>query len=140
MYSEYDILIVDDSRFIIALLKEIIKSKGFTCKAVENTSEAIEELNNHIPKLLFLDVNLPDSNGYEFCKMLKSKDKFRKVLIYYFTGVSEAEVAIKTLETRADGYLKKPFDLSDFNDILEHIEQSSAVYSLILIIYSLKSF
>ncbi len=58
--------------------------------------------------------------------MLKSKEKFRKVLIYYFTGVSEAEVAIKALETRADGYLKKPFDLSDFNDILEHIEQSSA--------------
>ena len=57
--------------------------------------------------------------------MLKSKEKFRKVLIYYFTGVSEAEVAIKALETRADGYLKKPFDLSDFNDILEHIEQSS---------------
>lgn len=125
MYFEYDILIVDDSRFIITLLKEIIKLKGFTCKAVESISEAKEELNNHIPKLLFLDVNLPDSNGYEFCKMLKSKEKFRKVLIYYFTGVSEAEIAIKALETRADGYLKKPFDLSDFIDILEHIEQSS---------------
>ena len=126
MYSEYDILIVDDSRFIITLLKEIIKSKGFTCKAVENISKAKEKLNNHIPKLIFLDVNLPDSNGYEFCKILKSKEKFSKVLTYYFTGVSETEVAIKALETRADGYLKKPFDLSDFNDILEHIEQSSA--------------
>ena len=73
-----------------------------------------------------MDVNLPDSNGYEFCKILKSKDEFRKVLVYYFTGVSEAEIAIKALETRADGYLKKPFDLSDFNDILNHLEQSSA--------------
>jgi len=65
--------------------------------------------------------------GYEFCRMLKSKEKFRKILIYYFTGVAEAEVAIKTLETRADGYLKKPFDLSNFNEILEHIEQKSIV-------------
>ena len=57
--------------------------------------------------------------------MLKSKEKFRNVLIYYFTGLSEAEVAIKALETRADGYLKKPFDLNDFNEIFEHIKQGS---------------
>ncbi len=57
--------------------------------------------------------------------MLKSKDEYRNILVYYFTGVSEAEIAIKSLETRADGYLKKPFDLSDFNDILNHLEQSN---------------
>ncbi|MFX1329224.1 MAG: two-component system response regulator [Promethearchaeota archaeon] len=98
---------MDDSKFIIALLKDIMKSKGFTRKVVENTSKAKEELNNHIPKLVFLDVNLPDSNGYEFCKILKSKDEYRNILVYYFTGVSEAEIAIKILERRADGYLKK---------------------------------
>jgi len=63
MYSEYNILIIDDSLFLIALLKEIIKSKGLTCKTIENISEAKEVLNNHIPKIIFSDVNLPDSNG-----------------------------------------------------------------------------
>ncbi len=127
IYSKYDILIVDDSKFIIALLKDILKSKGFTCKAVENTSKAIEELNHHTPKLVLLDVNFPDSNGYEFCKMLKSKNEFGNVLIYYFTGISEAEIAVKTLETQADGYLKKPFDFYDFNDILDQLEQNNAI-------------
>lgn len=124
MNSQFDILIIDDSKFIIELLTDIIESKGFTCKAVENLSSAMDELNNNVPKLMFLDVNLPGANGYEFCEVLKSNEKFKKILIYYFTGVSEAEVAIKTLETRADGYLKKPFDLSDFNDILEQLDQS----------------
>ncbi len=122
---DYDILIIDDSKYIVALLNEIIKSKGFTCKAVNNTSEAIEELDKHIPKLVFLDVNLPDASGYDFCKMIKTNDKFREILVYYFTGVPEAIVAIKALETKADGYLKKPFDISDFNDILEHIKHTS---------------
>ena len=53
--------------------------------------------------------------------MVRSTEKRRNILIYYFTGVPEAEIALKTLETKADGYLKKPFDLSDFDDILEHL-------------------
>ncbi|UCD00838.1 MAG: response regulator [Promethearchaeota archaeon] len=109
MHFHYDILIIDDSKFIIELLTDIIESKGLTCKAVENLSSA-------------MDVNLPGANGYKFCEKIKSTEKFKNILIYYFTGVSEAEVSIKTLETRADGYLKKSFDLSNFNDILEHLD------------------
>ncbi len=86
-------------------------------------SQAKEELIKQKPKLIFLDVYLPDSNGFEFCKFLKKKKKYRNVLVYYFTGLSEAEIAIKTLETRADGYLKKLFDLNDFNEIFDLIEQ-----------------
>jgi two-component system phosphate regulon response regulator PhoB/two-component system alkaline phosphatase synthesis response regulator PhoP len=121
--SKYDILIIDDSEYIIKLLKQIIKSKGYSCKAVENLSIAMDELNLHLPKLIFLDVNLPESSGYEFCKKIKSIEKFKNILIYYFTGVSEKEIAIKALETKADGYLKKPFDLSDFNDIFYLLSQ-----------------
>ncbi|MFX0020712.1 MAG: PleD family two-component system response regulator [Candidatus Hermodarchaeota archaeon] len=123
--SKYDILIIDDSKYIEKLLTIIIKSKGYSCKAVESTYSAMKELEAHIPKLILLDVNLPDSNGYDFCKMLKSSKKFNKILVYYFTGVTETEIAVKALETNADGYLKKPFDLSDFNDIFDQIKQYS---------------
>ncbi len=120
---KYDILIIDDSKYIKKLVTEIIESRGFTCRAVENISLAMQELDRYQPKLIFLDVNLPDSNGYDFCKMLKSTKKFKKILVYYFTGVAKAEVTLKALETKADGYLKKPFDLSDFNDIFELVKQ-----------------
>lgn len=123
---QYDILIVDDSKFIIKLITEIIESKGFLCRIVENISLAMKELNEYLPKLIFLDVNLPGLNGYEFCKIIKSTEKFNNILIYFFIGVAEAEVAIKALETKADGYLKKPFNLSDFNDIFEHLDKSNA--------------
>lgn len=121
MDSLYDILIVDDSKLIIKLLTEIIESKGYTCRAVNDFSKAKEELNKHKPKLIFLDVKLPGSNGYEFCRNIKSTKKFKDILIYYFTGVPETEVAIKAIETKADGYLKKPFNISDFDDILQQL-------------------
>lgn len=85
----------------------------------------MEELNIHKPKLIFLDVNLPDSNGYEFCRMLKSKEKFNKILVYFFTGNPESEVAVKALETKADGYLTKPFDFTDFDEIFEHLDKNN---------------
>ena len=125
--SQYDILIVDDSKFIIELLSKIIQLKGYTFKAVDRFSKAKSELANNQPKLIFLDVNLPDSNGYEFCRKLKSKVKFKNTLIYYFTGMPESEVALKALETKADGYLTKPFDLSDFDDIFVHLDQNATV-------------
>lgn len=121
-HIEYDILIVDDSKYIIDFLTKIIKIKGFTCRAVDTVPKAMEELNIHKPKLIFLDVNLPDSNGYEFCRKLKSNEKFNKILVYFFTGNPESEVAVKALETKADGYLTKPFNITDFDEIFDHLD------------------
>ena len=67
---QYDILIVDDSKFIIKLLTAVIELKGYSCRYVNNILLAFEELDKNLPKLIFLDINLPDSNGYEFCKIL----------------------------------------------------------------------
>ena len=123
--SKYDILIIDDSKYIIELITKILQFKGFTCKSVNNTSEALEELKKHQPKLILLDVHLPQLSGYEFCNLIKSNKNYKNILVYYFSGVSEAEVAIKTLETKADGFLKKPFDLADFDDILVYLNPNN---------------
>jgi CheY-like chemotaxis protein len=68
---------------------------------------------------------MPKLSGYEFCVMIKSEKKYKDILVYYFSGVAEAEVAVKALETRADGYLKKPFDLADFDDILIYLNTTN---------------
>ncbi len=120
--SKYDILIIDDSKYIIDLLEKILRIKGYSCKSVGNTSEALEELKINKPQLILLDVHLPRLSGYEFCDIIKSNKQYNDILIYYFSGVPEAEVATKTLETKADGFIKKPFDLSDFDDLLGYLK------------------
>ncbi|MFX1338695.1 MAG: PleD family two-component system response regulator [Promethearchaeota archaeon] len=119
--APYDILIVDDSKYIIELLTKIFTLKGYKCNAVRDYPSAMNELNNNKPRLIFLDVNMPDINGYEFCKNIKSSEKHKDILVYYLTGTSQSEISIKTLETKADGFITKPFDLSDFNDVFEYI-------------------
>jgi DNA-binding response OmpR family regulator len=125
IHPEYDILIIDDSKYIIELVEKILKFKGYTCKSVFDTSKAIEELSKYKPKLILLDVHLPQLSGYEFCNFIKSNKIYEDILVYYFSGASEAEVAVKTLETKADGFLKKPFDLADFDDILDYLKPNN---------------
>ena len=125
VHSEYDILIIDDSKYIIELIEKILQFKGYKCKSVYSTIKAIEELNRHKPKIILLDVHLPELSGYEFCNLIKSDKKYKDILVYYFSGVSEAEIAVKTLETKADGFLKKPFDIADFDDILVYLKPNN---------------
>ncbi|MBD3195671.1 MAG: response regulator [Candidatus Lokiarchaeota archaeon] len=116
----YDILIVEDSKMTIELLKEIFELKGFTYKAVSSTSQAIKELETNTPKVILLDVMLSESSGYSFCIGLKENDKFRNIPVYYLTGRPMNEVLVKMAETKADGYIKKPFLISDF-DVLTKV-------------------
>jgi len=55
------------------------------------------------------------------------KKNEQNIIIYYFTGISKGKITIKALDTRMDGYLKKSFDLSDFNDILAKLNQKAII-------------
>jgi len=63
--SDYDILIIDDDIALIRLLRSFFESKDITCKGVVNGNSALKELENRHPKVIFLDIILPDFNGYD---------------------------------------------------------------------------
>ena len=115
---QYDILIVDDDHSTITLLKEYFEKKGYKCKDVSLGTEALELLNIFMPKLILLDILLPDINGHEICKKIKSNDKLKRVPLYYITAVPESEIYEKINESGADGFFLKPFDMNEFNNLI----------------------
>jgi len=112
--DQYDILIVDDDAYTIKLLTDIFEAKGYICEKASTGKDAFELLEKSKPKLILLDIILPDINGYEICKKLKTRKELVKVPIYYITAVSPNEVKKNMKETGADGYFLKPFKLTDF--------------------------
>ncbi len=110
----FDVLIIDDDDSTINLLKDYFDKKGYSTKEIVKGKEALFLLKRNIPKLILLDVLLPDIDGYEVCKNIRSNLNFKDIPIFYITAVPEGEVREKIEETGANGYFIKPFDLKNF--------------------------
>ncbi len=117
-----DILIVDDDFFTLRIVSEFFERKGFTCEEVMNGKSTLEFLEMFIPKLILLDIILPDISGYDICNTIKSNEKLKDIPIYYITAVTQAEVEEKTKETGAEGYFLKPFIFANFMVLFDHLE------------------
>ena len=119
--DNYDILIIDDDKSTIYLISEFLKKRGITFKATGLGHEAMYLIQKNTPKLILLDILLPDNDGYEICKSIKSTSKLKNIPIFYITAVPESEVKEKLKTTGADGYFLKPFDMSKFNLVLNYL-------------------
>ena len=118
---QYDILIVDDDSSTINLISNYFKKKGYSLIDTSLGNQAIELLKKITPKLILLDILLPDVSGYEICKKIKTREELKNIPIFYITAVPEAEVQDKMSETKANGYFLKPFNISDFNILLNYL-------------------
>lgn len=118
---DYDILLVDDDISTNKVLIDYFQFKGYSCKDIVSGSETFKELSIYKPKLILLDILLPDINGYEICKKIKSDENYRSIPIFYITAIPENEVKLKMKETMADGYFLKPFNLPEFENIFTYL-------------------
>ena len=118
----YDVLIVDDDYSTLHLLSEFFNRKGVSTRNASSANETLDILQYSIPKLILLDISLTGAeDGYEICKKIRSDKRLKKVPIYYITAVPETEVYDKIKETGANGYLLKPFNMVEFNDLLKQL-------------------
>ncbi len=117
----YDVLIIEDDLYTTNLLVDFFEMKGCTCKIIMTGTEALEELQKTIPKLILIDVLLPDIDGYQICKKIKSSEKLKDVPTFYATAVPRSEVLEKMEETGAEGFFLKPFDFSEFEKLLKYL-------------------
>jgi CheY-like chemotaxis protein len=122
--TEYDIMIIEDDTSTIMVLNDYFELKGYKCRGVISGGKGINELKNFIPKIILLDIILPDIDGYEVCKQIKSNNRFKDIPIYYITAIPGSEVEKRLEETGANGYFLKPFDFSEFEILFKHFKNS----------------
>jgi len=107
-----NILIVDDEPTNINLLGEILKQE-VKIRVVVNGPEAIEiAKSDNPPDLILLDIMMPEMDGYEVCRQLKSDKRTCNIPIIFITAKSEEEDEKRGFELGAVDYITKPFRLS----------------------------
>lgn len=117
--KDYDILIIEDNANTVQVLTTYFGKKGYSCVSASTGLEGIEKLNKFSPKLVLLDIILPDINGYEVCKRIKNNKK--DIPIFYITAIPKSEVSNMINETGANGFFLKPFKFPQFEVLYEYL-------------------
>lgn len=103
------ILVVDDEKSIVELIKFNLEREGFKVITAFNGYEALEKARNEKPELIILDVMLPGIDGIEVCRSLSSDSNTRQIPIIMLSARTEEVDKVLGLEMGADDYITKPF-------------------------------
>ena len=105
---ENDVLVVEDDATINRLVCRYVKLAGFACRSALDGGAGLQEALSHPPRLVLLDVMLPDKTGFEVCKELKNDPRTCNVPIVLVTALADDESRQKGFQAGADAYLNKP--------------------------------
>ena len=105
------ILVVEDDVDIAKLLRVYFDSQGFDVSVAANGSDTFMVCNRQLPNVIILDINLPDIDGYEVCRLLRGNLRTSHIPIIFLTQKDQRSDRIAGLELGADDYVTKPFDI-----------------------------
>jgi two-component system, OmpR family, alkaline phosphatase synthesis response regulator PhoP len=103
------VLIVEDNRDIADLVSHYLSKAGFTTDVIASGQQALKAINERPPDLLILDLMLPQVDGLEICRAVRTNEKTAAVPIIMLTARAEESDRIVGLELGADDYVAKPF-------------------------------
>jgi DNA-binding response OmpR family regulator len=115
--TQNTILMVEDNEDIINMNRQILSGTGgYEVHTATLLSEAREKLTMISPDIILLDINLPDGNGFDFCKEIRPKTE---AYIIFVTGNSTDADRLRGVDSGGDAYLTKPYNMFS---LLENIE------------------
>jgi PleD family two-component response regulator len=107
------ILVVEDDFDISNMLQLYFKSLGYEVYIAPRGSEALDLTRQKLPNVIVLDIMLPDIDGYEVCRRLRTNLRTSHIPILFLTQKDERSDKIHGLELGADDYITKPFDVEE---------------------------
>ena len=110
MHRQPHILIVDDDGFIRDSVERIAKQLGYKSTTATNGKEALNLAQEHIYDLIISDLYMPEMDGHELIKNIKSLHEYKNIPFLFLSGANERSTWIKNLNAGADDFITKPFD------------------------------
>ena len=104
------ILIIDDEAFSRITLEALLDSEPYDLHFAMNGEEGLEMAKNIEPDVILLDVMMPNMNGFEVCKAIRSNYSLNEIPILFITTLDDRESKLTGFKAGADDYLTKPFD------------------------------
>ena len=120
----YNVLIVDDSTPMRAVIKKVVKASGFNVGRIFEASdgrEALKLLNSEWLDLVLTDYNMPDMDGLKLLEYMQKDEAFKSIPVVMITTEGSKRRVEEFLEKGATAYIKKPFAPEEIKQKLNHI-------------------
>ena len=102
------ILLVDDDRAVLLLLKTLLENAGHTVVTARNGVEALSLVEKSAPQLVITDWIMPKMDGLEFCKAIRRNPAWRNIYVFIMTAQEGTDRLVEAFEAGANDYMTKP--------------------------------
>ena len=105
------ILVVDDEVDLVETVRFPLEMEGYHVLVSYNGEDALNQARKENPDLILLDLMLPKLDGYKVCRLLKFDERYKHIPILMLTAKTQEKDKVLGLETGADEYITKPFEM-----------------------------
>ena len=102
------ILVIDDDHGTTKLLEVLLSKAGYEVVAINNSCDSLSTALTYDPSLILLDLVMPDPDGLEICRSLRTESQFARIPIVFFTSASDIEKKVAAFASGASDYIVKP--------------------------------
>ena len=126
MNTKKRILIVDDEPDFASIVQRNLEKEGFDVDVAYDGVQGLEKVKDNPPDAIVLDVMMPEKDGYEVCKELKSDEKYADIPIVMLTAVASHVTSTRYshydgMSMQADDYLPKPASSEEITDSIKSL-------------------
>lgn len=124
--SREDILIVDDTADNLQVLSSILTKEGYKVRKALNWQMTLTACKTILPDLILLDITIPEIDGYEVCRRLKSWEVTSKIPVIFIGALDDVFDKVKAFDIGAADYIPTPFE---FTEVLVRVQNQLALLS-----------
>jgi two-component system, sensor histidine kinase and response regulator len=115
------ILVVEDSRTQAESLRYILEKKGYVVGLATNGLDALEQIRISRPDLVLTDIMMPEMDGYELCRRIKTDRDLRTLPVIIVTQLFDPVDVVRGLEAGADNFIIKPYEPQDIDSRIQNV-------------------
>lgn len=123
------IFVIDDEKDIREILKINLVSEGYSVTTFSSADEAKKGFASEKPDLILLDIMMEGKDGFEFCREIRSNEKFKSIPVIFLSAKSEEFDKVLGLELGGDDYLTKPFSIKELRSRIKAVLRRSGTVS-----------
>ena len=119
------VLVVDDEPQVVWVLEFSLQAEGYETFTAHNGLEAMAEIGQHHPKLMVLDVMMPEMDGWSVLEALMKLPREERPRVVVVSALASLRDRAKAAELGADAYCPKPFNVEDLLSVLHDLDRVS---------------